>query len=138
VPTGFAAYRRCSPIAVIAIWCAIWLLVLQAFLAGVATARAGAMLASGSIDSAAICHTLAGDDRSGGEPADGAAPDAIKAWHLCCAGCTVSAHAAPSAPDVATVEPLHVTLLPAPAGFAVVLPRGAIRAGPSQAPPTLA
>jgi hypothetical protein len=117
----------------IATWCAIWLLVLQAFLAGVATARAGAMLASGSIDKAAICHTS-----NGNEPADGTAPDAVKAWHLCCAGCTISAHAAPVAPDVATVETGRAMPPPALAGFILVVPHGAIRAGPSQAPPTLA
>jgi hypothetical protein len=137
VPAGFAAYR-CSPIAMIATWCAIWLLVLQAFLAGVATARAGAMLAAGALNGAVICHSPGGAGPANDAAPDAVKSDAIKAWHLCCAGCTVSALAAPSAPDLAAIAFHRAAPLPAPAGFTIVVPHGAIRAGPSQAPPTLA
>jgi DUF2946 family protein len=121
----------------IATWCAVWLLVLQAFLAGVATARAGAMLAAG-LDGAVICHTSGGTEPAGDAAPDAIKSDAIKAWHLCCAGCTVSALATPPTPDLAAIAFHRAVPLPAPAGFTVVVPHGAIRAGPSQAPPTLA
>jgi hypothetical protein len=55
VPAVFAAEHRRAPIVLIA----AWLVVLQAFLAGVVTARAGAMFLSDPID-AAICHGRGG------------------------------------------------------------------------------
>jgi hypothetical protein len=130
VPTGFAAHRRSRPARLIATWWAIWLIVLQAFLAGVVTARAGALAAAGALDVAVICHA-SGDGSSG----DGATPDAAKATHLCCTGCTTSALATPSAPEVIAVA-LRVASAPmSVAAFSVIVPHGAIRAGPSQAPP---
>jgi hypothetical protein len=126
VPTGFAAHRRRRPIVLIA----AWLVVLQAFLAGVATAQAGALLASDPAANA-ICHGSGSAD-----PADGSAPDA-QGWHLCCASCTAPAVAAPAAPGAEPIEPRSASRASAVQSFIIVVAHGAIRAGPSQAPPTL-
>jgi hypothetical protein len=127
VPTGFAAQRCRRPIVLIA----AWLVVLQAFLAGVATAQAGAMLASSPAD--VICHGSGSAD-----PADNTAPDAAKAWHLCCASCTAPAVAVPAVPAVVSNEPRSASRPSVLQRFIIVVSHGAIRAGPSQAPPTLA
>jgi Protein of unknown function (DUF2946) len=128
MPTGFAAQSRRGPIALIA----ASLIVLQAFLAGVAAGQAGAPAAIDLIDPAAICH---GSGRA--DPAGTGVPDAGKAWHLCCAYCTnaVSAITPPDAARLDPLEPRPAGRLLASAGFTIVLPPGAVRAGPSQAPP---
>jgi hypothetical protein len=128
VPTGFAA-QSCRH-AIVAI--ATWLIVLQAFLAGVAAAQAAATPASVAGD--AICH---GSPASADGP-DGTTPEEGKARHLCCVACTSAAPAlaAPEAP-----KPLQLLPASRPAAFAsfiVVIAPGAIRAGLSQAPPPLA
>jgi hypothetical protein len=125
VPAGFAAHRCRRPIALIA----MWLVVLQAFLAGVATAQAGAMLASGPAD--VICHASGNAD-----PADTTAPDAAKAWHLCCASCTAPPVAVPAVPAVVSIEPRSASRPSVLQRFIIIVSHGAIRAGPSQAPPT--
>ena len=63
MPTGFAAHwsRR----AIVSI--AAWLVVLQAFFAGVAIAQTGATLSFDPVAAAAICHG-AGGDRQGQAP----------------------------------------------------------------------
>jgi hypothetical protein len=130
VPTGFAAHLsgKCfgrRPIVLVM----AWLVVLQAFLAGFATAQAGAILASAPVD--VICHSSGGDD-----PGDGTAPD--KVLHLCCAYC-VSAVPAVSPPDpagVAMPQARHVARPRVVSGFIVIISPGAVRAGPSQAPPS--
>ena len=129
MPTGFDAHPWRRPIALIA----AWLVVLQAFLAGVATAQAGALLTADPI--AAICH---GAD--GGASADTTAPDAGRAWHLCCASCisTAPAGAAPSASGVADLQLGRDARPFTPAPFTIVLLPGVVRAGASQAPPASA
>jgi hypothetical protein len=129
VPAVFAAEHRRAPIVLIA----VWLVVLQAFLAGVATAQAGAILAGNSID-AAICHG-AGD----ADPDDPAAP-VEAAWHLCCASCTSAAPPVVSSGALAAIalESRGESRPVAFAGFTLVIPHGVIRAGSSQAPPTRA
>ena len=129
VPTGFAA-ESCRHV-IVAL--ATWLIVLQAFLAGVAAAQAAATPASAVGD--AICHSSS----PSADGPDGTAPENGKVAHLCCVACTSAAPAlaAPAAP-----KPLR-RLAPAsrPAAFAsfiVVIAPGAIRAGLSQAPPSLA
>ena len=131
MPTGFAAHRSLPtwrrPTALIA----IWLVVLQAFLAGVATAQAGAMAAFDPLG--AICH---GSDGPG--PADTSAPDANKVRHLCCEYCT-SAAPVLAPPDVANpAAAQQAAEAPAFSRFIIVISPGAIRAGPSQAPPASA
>jgi hypothetical protein len=127
VPTGSAAHS-CRNAAVLI---ATWLVVLQAFLAGVAAAQAAAMPASsGAVG--AICHGGAG----GVAPSDGTAPEKIA--HLCCACCT---SAAPALPPPAAPRLAEVRQIPRPvifSSFIVVISPGAIRAGLSQAPPPLA
>lgn len=127
MPTGFTAQPWRRPIMLIA----AWLVVLQAFLIGVATAQAGAMLASSPLAAATICHA-GGDDTS--------APDPKKVWHLCCTYCgsAAPAFAPPWAPNVAISEPRTGALLSVLASFAVIIVRAAVRAGPSQAPPSQA
>lgn len=129
MPAVFAAEHRRSPIVLIA----VWLVVLQAFLAGLATARAGAILAGNSID-AAICHGAGTAD-----PPDPAAP-AEAAWHLCCASCTSAAPPIVSSGAAAAIvlELRRESRPVAFAGFTLVIAHGVIRAGSSQAPPTLA
>jgi hypothetical protein len=112
---------------------AAWLVALQAFLAGVATAQAAAMLAAPTaID--VICH---GSGNAGGAT-DGTAPDPAKIEHLCCVFCT---SAAPALPPPAAPGLAEVRQIPRPAivsSFTFVISPGAIRAGSSQAPPSLA
>jgi DUF2946 family protein len=129
VPTGFAAHSLRRPIVLIA----VWLVVLQAFLVGLATARSGAMLASDPIG--AICHGFPGAS-PGANPSDTPDPDAAQAWHLCCASClfAVSAIAPPPAPTLPAPRRDARALALSP--FTIILERGARRAGPSQAPPT--
>jgi hypothetical protein len=128
VPPGFAAHSRRHVIALIA----AWLVVLQAFLVGVATAQAAAMQASsGAVE--AICHGSGGTDS-----ADGTAPADVKIPHLCCDYCTSAAPAVapPSPPWLAVVR--HAAAPAVFSSFILVISLGAIRAGPSQAPPGLA
>jgi hypothetical protein len=128
VPTGLLPTEHpCRrPIVLIA----AWLVVLQAFLAGVATARAGAILAS---DPAAICH-----GSGGAGPVDSTAPETAKLQHLCCAYCTVAAPAA-APPDALVISRARQASRPvAYCGFTILLSRGVIRAGSARAPPTLA
>ena len=131
MPAGFAAHRsRRRPIALIA----IWLVVLQAFLAGVATAQVGAMAASDPL-LGAICH---GSDGAGA--ADTTAPDAGKVRHLCCEYCTSAAPALtpPDAMSVAALQSPPTAQLAVFSRFTIVIAPGAIRVGPSQAPPASA
>jgi hypothetical protein len=129
VPTGFAAHSCRRAIVLIA----AWLVVLQAFLAGVATAQAGAMLAFDPLG--AICH---GSDGAG--PADATVPDANKVRHLCCEYCTSAApaFAPPAAASVAVSQSGQPSRLPGFSPFTIVISPGAIRAGSSQAPPASA
>ena len=129
MPTGIAAppWRR----AIVLI--AAWLVVLQAFLSGVATAQAGALIAADPLAAAVICH---GGGGAGGDPAAPAVPDADAVWHFCCTYCTAAAPALP--PVSANIAPATVNAgaaLPILVGFTIILARAAVRAGPSQAPP---
>jgi hypothetical protein len=128
VPTGFAV-QSCRHVIVAM---ATWLIVLQACLAGVASAQAAAMPALAAGD--AICH----GSGSAADRSDGTAPEDSKAHQLCCVACTSAAPAlvAPELP-----KPLQLAPASSPAVFAsfiVVIAPGAIRAGLSQAPPSLA
>src|SRR5262245_27475713 len=80
-----------------------------------------------------ICH---GSGNGGG--ADSTAPGTAKVEHLCCVFCT---SAAPALPPPAAPRLAEVRQIPRPAivsSFTFVISPGAIRAGPSQAPPILA
>jgi hypothetical protein len=124
VPTDFAARSQRRPFILIA----VWLVVLQAFVAGLAAARSGAATASDPV----VCH-------GAGEGADPATPDPAKLRHLCCAYCMSAAPALPppAAPHLERLRAHEGSRL-APATFTVIVAPGAVRAGQSQAPPPLA
>jgi len=126
VPTAFVPQSWCRPIAVIA----LWLVVLQSFLSGVATAQAGAAMAD-PLAAAVICHSGGGSD-----PAAPALPDAGTAWHLCCSYCVANAPTLlPPFFQIGRADRgVETTVLPL-ADFVIVIAREAVRAGPSQAPP---
>ena len=127
MPTRFAAYCRRAIVLI-----AAWLVVLQAFLAGVAIAQAGAAPAADPITGATICH---GSGASA--PDDATAPETGKVRHLCCAYCmsAAPAAAAPTVPDA--LQPRPVSRQVAYSSFILVLAPQAVRAGRSQAPPVL-
>ncbi len=129
VPTAFARHPSRRPLMLLA----AWLVVLQAFLAGVATAQAGAMSVADPL--AVVCHGA-----GGGSSTDTPLSDAGKAWHLCCTVCLASAPAllTPDAGAAIGVAVFRDLRRPALADFGVVRERAAIRAGPSQGPPALA
>jgi hypothetical protein len=132
VPRGFLALLRQSRAPLIAV--AIALVVLQTLVAGLATAQAASLAAAGPFD--AICHGVGG---AGGadRPADGA-PNSGKAWDVCCAFCAAAAPAVlPVAPPAAK-RCEHAQVTQAVGGDIVVIARRAVRAGPSQAPPSFA
>jgi hypothetical protein len=110
---------------------AAWLIVLQSFLTGLATAQAGIAMAD-PLATGVICHGTG--DRDGGTAP--ALPDAGAAWHLCCNYCIAAAPALP--PPSAQICPAPVPLAAAMqrlTDFTIVVARGAVRAGSSQAPP---
>lgn len=120
---------HCRSIAVIT----AGLIVLQAFLAGLAGARAAAIMAADPLGIAVICHGAGGGSDSG----DGTAPDPIKAAHLCCIDCMGGSPAA-MLPEQAVLlrSELCDELKSAPiCAKDITIAERAIRAGQSQAPP---
>jgi hypothetical protein len=111
---------------------AAWLVVLQAFLAGIATAQAATAALADPL--AVICHNA-----DGAPAADQPVSDAGKPWHLCCTACFASAHALPT-PDAPAIVRAGGAIAPPGvlADSGVVLPRSVIRAGSSQGPPLAA
>ena len=129
MPTGFAAQPWRRAITLIA----VWLVVVQAFLSGIAAAQAGDIVVADPLGAAVICH--GGEGSGAAEPA---APGTAR--HLCCTYCCASsapALAPPSLPNFARAD-FHGAALPVLATFAIVMTRGAVRAGFSQAPPSRA
>src|SRR3954470_7511876 len=135
MPPGFAAHwgRR----AIVSI--AAWLVVLQAFFAGVAIAQTGATLTFDPVAAAAICH-----GSGGAGSGDTTAPETGKVRHLCCAYCMSTAPAVPppAVPNVPRPRPIfgrprQFSRLVAYSGFTLVFAHQAVRAGRSQAPPAL-
>ena len=125
MPTAFAATACRRPTVLIA----AWLIVLQAFLAGVAAAHAAAIAVSDPLN--AICHGAGGAGAN-----DGTAPQSAKIEHLCCAHC-ISAAPAIAPPDAPRGERPRLASRPlAWSSFTVVIAHGAVRAGPARAPPT--
>jgi hypothetical protein len=109
---------------------AVGLIVLQGVLAGLTTAHAAALTANPF--AGAICHGSGNSD-----PADGTAPENDFAA-LCCAFCTVVATALTSG-DAPTVMFFRVGVDAATPIFSqglVSRDARAVRAGPSQAPPS--
>jgi hypothetical protein len=129
VSTGFLAILRQSRRPLIAV--AIALTVLQTLVVGIATAQAAVSLEP--FEAGVICHGAGGQD-----PLSDPASDAHKA--LCCAVCIATAPALlPPMPLVAgRLERAADGVPPAASQAIVLIARRAVRAGPSQAPPSLA
>jgi hypothetical protein len=122
VPSAFVIRSCRPPIVVIA----AWLLMLQAFLAGVAIAQAGVLRSFEGM----TCH--------GVDSSHPATSQAERALHLCCAGCT-SPDPAGVSPEPQQIVERRLRRHPRPAeseSFTIVLARGLVRAGQSQAPPS--
>jgi hypothetical protein len=136
MPLGLIArMRRCRRPAVMI---AVGLIAVQAVLGGLAMAQAALALTPNPADVAeftVICH---GNGGVGSEP--GTAPDPVKNRHPCCASCVAGAAPAtlPAQLIGLRLERCRAvksrTLCAAPV---LIAPR-AVRAGPSQAPPSLA
>src|SRR2546425_9711662 len=133
VPIGCAS-RPSRPCWTAIVLIAAWLVVLQAFLAGVTTARVGAMPISSPIDVATICHG------AGGKAVDDSTAPLDTARHLCCVYCTCAASllASPGEPRAVVLEPRRESRATEFARFTVVISHAAVRAGLSQAPPNRA
>jgi hypothetical protein len=130
VPTGFVHFLRHCRHAIIPV--AIGLVVLQTLVASLAIAQAAAP--ANAIAAGVICH-----GNGGSTPAPDSTPDQDRAWNVCCTFCTSAA------PVALPAKPLALRLArgrecAAPVARhdpALIAPR-AVRAGLSQAPPTLA
>jgi hypothetical protein len=123
MPFDLAKHPCRSGLAVIA----AWLVVLQSFLAGVATAQAGTLLAGDPV----ICHG------TGGGSSQPAIPDAERTLHLCCVYCSSAGPPALTggALTPANLEPSSDWRSIAVPGFTIILQPRIVRAGTSQAPP---
>jgi hypothetical protein len=111
------------------------LIALQAFLAGLALAQATLLFTPGLADFAVICH-----GNGGAVSDDGTAPDPGRNSHPCCESCTAAAPPA-TLPVPAIVRLLDLGgVFKSPTLWVAALPRAAraVRAGLSQAPPSLA
>jgi hypothetical protein len=128
VSTGFLAVVRQCRRPLIAV--AIALVVLQTFVAGLAAAQSASFLKP--FESGVICHGA-----GGAEPASDPASDSHKA--PCCLFCaaTVPALLPVTPPVTGHIERTAVGRVPAVSHDFVLIVRRAVRAGPSQAPPSL-
>jgi hypothetical protein len=109
---------------------AVAILLVQTLVAGLASAHAAARIATFGADAGVICH---------GDGEDGSTPAGTPVAHECCAFCNNPGPVALSAgvPVIDRLTPAHrAGAAHAPAD--VRAGRRAIRAGPSQAPPTTA
>src|SRR6478752_5054044 len=106
---------------------AVWLIVLQAFLAGVAAASSAMPPPDAT---GALCHG-AGDAK----PVDAPGSNPRQEWHVCCASCLASAPAIPAPAAPTLCAPGGSVRIAAPPAITIMLARGARRAGQSQAPP---
>jgi hypothetical protein len=116
------------------------LIAAQAFLAGLAGAQAALVLApvlstSSLADFAVICHGNGGADSD-----HGAVPDPAKSRHPCCMFCAAGTPPAtlPAQQMVARADRGGVVKSPTLRATSILIAPRAVRAGPSQAPPSLA
>src|SRR5262245_37177155 len=116
----------------------VMLMVLQALVSGLASARAAAMSAS-PFDAGVICHGAANGTGGGAAlPIDDSSGSGAER-DLCCAFCAAAAPAllTVTAPIVGHVERAGTDRLTLPARDQVLIAARAVRAGLSQAPPRL-
>jgi len=114
---------------------AVVLVALQALVTGLATAQSAAIQAGSPFDAGVICHGAGG----GSEPPVDGTPSSGEARDLCCAFCAAAAPAVlwVTQPVVGQVERACADRLARPAGNFVWIAWRAVRAGPSQAPPSV-
>ena len=127
MPRPSVAHPYHRPIALLA----AGLIVLQAFLAGLAVARAALVLAD-PLGIAVICH-----GGNSGNTDDGTAPDPIKEIHTCCFACVAGSPAA-TLPERAVLPKFDLSRDSTRRAICVAdvpIAHRAIRAGQSQAPP---
>jgi hypothetical protein len=131
--TGFLDQLRHCRRPLIAV--AVMLVVLQALVGSLASARSAAFLASPFAAAGVICH----GGGSSEPPAEGT-PVSGGARELCCTFCAAAAPALLSVtpPVIGHVEPAGADRVARPAHDLVLISRRAVRAGPSQAPPWFA
>jgi hypothetical protein len=117
----------------------VMLAVFQVLVSGLASARAAAMSAS-PFDVGVICHGAGDGAGSGAEPPGDDSPGSGLTRDLCCAFCAAAAPALLSftPPVVGHVERAGTDRLTIPARDHVLIAPRAVRAGPSQAPPSFA
>jgi len=139
MPLGLIArlrsYRR--PAVVIA----AGLVAVQALIAGLAMAQAARLLtpslAPGLADIAGfavICHGNGGPDSD-----NGTGPDPAKNWHPCCLSCVAGAPPAtlPAQPAGLRSDLCRACEMPFFSAASILIAPRAVRAGPSQAPPSI-
>jgi hypothetical protein len=115
-----------------AVMIAAGLIAVQALLAGFGIAQAALILTPGVADFAVICHG------GGGADSLGTAPD-VPDRHSCCASCTAAAPATLPGPLlVLRAHRGHVVEAPSLRAVSILIAPRAVRAGFSQAPPSLA
>jgi hypothetical protein len=124
-----------------AVWMAAGLLAVQAFLAGLTVAQA-LVLTSGpgaADDFAVICHGNAGATSDNGAGQDPGGTDPAAHPHPCCDACTAGAAPAtlPEQAVVLRADRCRAVEAPAFCPLSVHVTPRAVRAGASQAPPTL-
>lgn len=107
------------------------LVLLQSLVAGLATAQAAL---ANPLDASALCHGAGEEPPASGAPASGMHRE------LCCTFCAATAPAllAVTPPVVGRIGGTGADRLSVAAHDLVAIPRYAVRAGPSQAPPSVA
>lgn len=128
MPRGLIAHLHRRPIAMLA----AGVIALQAFLAGLAGARAAQIFLADPLGIAIICHGAVSANRD-----DGAPPPPINERHLCCVAC-MSGSAAATLPQHTVLvgfESWHGATRFAVCAADVPIADRAIRAGESRAPP---
>jgi hypothetical protein len=122
-----------------AIMVAAGLMAVQALLAGLSMAQAALMPTPGLPEGtgfAVICH---GNGGAGNEAQDPANTDPAKHWHPCCVACAASAAPAtlPAQPIGLRSDRCPVCKSPFFSAPSILIAPRAVRAGPSQAPPSI-
>ena len=123
-----------------AVLIAAGLLAVQAFLAGLTMAQALALTANpGAADFSVICHGNAGAIADSGAAQDPGGTDPATHQHPCCDACTAGAAPAtlPGQLAVRRTDGCRAIEAPVPCALSVRIAPRAVRAGASQAPPTL-
>jgi hypothetical protein len=123
-----------------AVLIAAGLLAVQAFLAGLTLAQALALTANpGAADFSVICHGNAGATADSGAAQDPGGTDPAARQHPCCDACAAGAAPATLPEQLAVRRTDRCRAIEAPVlcPLAVRITPRAVRAGASQAPPTL-